>query len=213
MERRIPQEKILGPHNASDFRRHLLWMVGMRGLRSFPIFLTLLLLISSPSLQAKSPLALHLNYFSSFEAPKLQMNEGIALFNSIYKELSKGFPQLVSLDNALEFVDIELSKLPLLDEEALPLYKTIGLITSGEFPSSDDLDVPGSLVLGGFEILVGGLVHCIPGCGWLGKALILDGVRRGINGLEELDKSNKQINKQTSFSQRLSDEIELKDLK
>jgi len=55
----------------------------------------------------------------------------------------------------------------------------------------DNTDIPGSMIIGGVEILVGGLLHLVPGCSWIGKAAIADGLRRGFNGLEELDEKNK----------------------
>lgn len=55
----------------------------------------------------------------------------------------------------------------------------------------DEQDLPGSLILGGVEILVGSLIHIIPGCNWIGRLIIADGVRRTFNGLEVLDEHNR----------------------
>ncbi|MDN3506417.1 MAG: hypothetical protein P0S96_04230 [Simkaniaceae bacterium] len=57
-----------------------------------------------------------------------------------------------------------------------------------------EAEVPGSMILGGVEILGGSLVWIlpIPGAKLVGGAMISDGIRRTFNGLEELDNENKQ---------------------
>ena len=49
------------------------------------------------------------------------------------------------------------------------------------------------MVLGGVEILGGGLVWILPfpGAKQLGGIMIADGVRRTFNGLEEIDEENR----------------------
>lgn len=56
-----------------------------------------------------------------------------------------------------------------------------------------DSEVPGSIVLGGVEILGGALVWILPfpTAKQLGSIMIADGIRRTFNGLEEIDKENK----------------------
>lgn len=65
-----------------------------------------------------------------------------------------------------------------------------------------EAEVPGSMVLGGVEIL-GGVLICIlpfPGAKRVGGMMIGDGIRRTFNGLEEIDKENKTKQKQNSVS-------------
>lgn len=55
-------------------------------------------------------------------------------------------------------------------------------------------EIPGSVALGGVEILSGALVWILPfpGTKQLGGIMIADGVRRTFNGLEEVGKKNKK---------------------
>lgn len=57
-----------------------------------------------------------------------------------------------------------------------------------------NVEIPGSMILGAVEILGGALVWIIPfpAAKVAGGAMIGDGIRRTFNGLEELDKENKQ---------------------
>ncbi len=57
-----------------------------------------------------------------------------------------------------------------------------------------EAEVPGSLILGGVEVVGGALVWIlpIPGAKQLGGIMIGDGLRRTFNGLEELDEENKK---------------------
>ncbi|NGX27133.1 MAG: hypothetical protein K940chlam6_01064 [Chlamydiae bacterium] len=59
-----------------------------------------------------------------------------------------------------------------------------------------EAEVPGSMILGGVEILGGSLVWILPfpGARQLGGFIIADGVRRTFNGLEDIDEENKQNN-------------------
>ncbi len=57
-----------------------------------------------------------------------------------------------------------------------------------------ETEIPGSMVLGGVEILGGALIWILPfpGAKQLGGIMIGDGIRRTFNGLEEMDKDNKK---------------------
>lgn len=57
-----------------------------------------------------------------------------------------------------------------------------------------EVEVPGSMILGGVEILGGVLVWILPfpGAKELGVIMIGDGIRRTFNGVEEADKENKK---------------------
>lgn len=57
-----------------------------------------------------------------------------------------------------------------------------------------EAEIPGSMIIGGVEILGGALVWIlpIPGSKVVGGAMMSDGVRRTFNGLEELDEVNKR---------------------
>jgi hypothetical protein len=57
-----------------------------------------------------------------------------------------------------------------------------------------EAEIPGSVVIGGIEILSGALVWILPfpGTKQIGGIMIADGVRRTFNGLEEIDEENKQ---------------------
>ncbi len=68
----------------------------------------------------------------------------------------------------------------------------------GDTFSMNEKNIPGDLVVGGVEILVGTLMHLIPGGGWLGKALIADGIRRAGNSIVEADAKNRSA--LTSYS-------------
>ena len=60
-------------------------------------------------------------------------------------------------------------------------------------PLDFETEVPGSMVLGGIEI-IGGVFVCIlpvPAAKQIGSMMIGDGIRRTFNGLEEVDKINK----------------------
>ena len=63
---------------------------------------------------------------------------------------------------------------------------------TGKKSKKKQKDIPGSVVIGGIEILVGALVWIIPAPGTkqLGAVLVGDGIRRTFNGLEEVDKQN-----------------------
>jgi hypothetical protein len=56
-----------------------------------------------------------------------------------------------------------------------------------------DDEIPGSIVLGGVEILGGALVWILPfpAAKQIGSIMIADGIRRTFNGLEEMDRENK----------------------
>lgn len=67
-------------------------------------------------------------------------------------------------------------------------------------------EVPGSMILGGVEVLVGSLVWVLPfpGTKQVGGIIIGDGLRRTFNGLEELDQEN-QKKKQNSAQKNFQD--------
>lgn len=57
-----------------------------------------------------------------------------------------------------------------------------------------EAEVPGSMILGGVEILSGALIWILPfpGAKQFGGIMVADGVRRTFNGLEEKDEENKK---------------------
>ncbi|MCI5052511.1 MAG: hypothetical protein MRY21_05180 [Simkaniaceae bacterium] len=63
--------------------------------------------------------------------------------------------------------------------------------------SEKEPDIPGGIIIGSIEILAGVLLHLVPHCGWLGKAAIADGLRRGFNSIEKQSEENAK--KQTSY--------------
>lgn len=59
---------------------------------------------------------------------------------------------------------------------------------------NEDAEIPGSMTLGGVEILTGALIWILPfpAAKQLGGIMIGDGVRRTFNGIEEIDENKKK---------------------
>lgn len=73
-------------------------------------------------------------------------------------------------------------------------------------------EIPGSIVVGGVEVLAGALacILPIPGARVFGVGLMTDGCRRVLNGAEELDKSNQQDRMRRRYNMKYDFPIPLK---
>ncbi len=137
------------------------------------------------------------NHFDSLESHVKSLEDGRVILDHLLSSIclnNCSFPNIEKMHvYALSFLD-KTNHSSLFKEkikfiiDAL-LYERSPL---GDIVNVTDEDIPGSLVLGGVEILVGSFVHLIPGCAWLGKLIIADGVRRCFNGLEDVDRNNKE---------------------
>lgn len=105
-----------------------------------------------------------------------------------------------TMENQLKKIinDLLLQEITSFRFERSPFSKIFYL--KGKNPNPDASPIPGSMVIGGIEILTGSLLLLVPGGTWLGRAAIADGIRRSFNGIEELDKRNQD--KQFEFKQK-----------
>ncbi len=68
------------------------------------------------------------------------------------------------------------------------------LCNEGTNNEETESEVPGSMIIGGVEILSGALLWILPfpGAKQIGFLIISDGIRRTFNGLEEVEKENQE---------------------
>jgi hypothetical protein len=206
LENRKQKKKVYGPHHAYDIYGRLSWMVDVKALLQSIILLLLALL--PIEILAHKPKDIgfgSIAYFSCLEGCVNNLADGKSIFNSLVAHLQ---PSFLNMEEAYFYAlcAIEESDVPVSIKEKLAFVINSLLfehLSISDIADTEQQDIPGSLILGGVEILVGSLVHLLPGCGWLGKLIIADGIRRGFNGLEEMDDHNKKESRKFPSSMSL----------
>lgn len=179
----------------------LFWGIQCFSLEKTPLF---------DAIERRDSLAI-INFFDQIET--ITLEDAQELIADFYNHYVVQFgPEILSNEEYLKNVDHyrELYH-SILEGYGISLEKSLIRNENGSFPEillcgkkkmgkkGFEAEVPGSLILGGVEILGGSLVWILPlpGTKQLGGLMIADGVRRTFNGLEEMDKENKK--NQSSF--------------
>jgi len=68
----------------------------------------------------------------------------------------------------------------------------------GKEQTNLEAEIPSDLIIGGIEIFTGVLLCILPGCKTIGSAVVLDGVRRIMDGVKQIDDSDKISNEDKS---------------
>lgn len=144
-----------------------------------------------------------INFFDKIDV--IDLEEAYELISNIYEHYAAQFgPEILSseeynknLKYCRELYHSMLSRYGLSTENSLIHNKhqdSYEILLCKKSKKKVEAEIPGSVVLGGVEILGGALVWILPfpGTKQLGSIMIADGIRRTFNGLEEIDEENKK---------------------
>ena len=144
-----------------------------------------------------------INFFDKIDV--INLEEAYELISNIYEHYVSQFGSEIlsseeyckNLEYCRQLYHSMLSRYGLSTENSLIHNKYQGsyeILLCKKSKEKVKAEIPGSVVLGGVEILGGALVWILPfpGTKQLAGIMIADGIRRTFNGLEEVDEENKK---------------------